>query len=75
MPAGVEVPAEAVQAQGDGGVVYVIKDDMLERRAVKLLPGSGASRSISAGLAAGERVAIGDFSKLADGVKIKEQAP
>ncbi len=74
-PAGVEVPAEAVQAQGDGGVVYVVKDDVLERRAVKLLAGGGANRNISAGLAAGEKVAIGDFSKLADGVKIKEQSP
>lgn len=72
-PASVELPAEAVQAQGDTGVVYVIKDGSVERRAVKLGPAAGSGRSIIAGLAAGERVAIGDFSKLADGVKIKEQ--
>jgi RND family efflux transporter MFP subunit len=75
VPAGVELPAEAVQVQGDSGVVYVIKEGVAERRAVKLGAADGASRTIAAGLAAGERVAIGDFSKLADGVKIKEQSP
>ena len=64
-----------MQAQGADGVVYIVKDGVLERRAVKLAPGSGATRTVTAGLAAGERVAIGDFSKLADGVKIKEQSP
>ena len=70
----IELPVAAVQVQGDTGVVYVIRDGAVERRAVKLVPGGGGvqNQKISAGLSAGERVAIGDFSQLADGVKIKE---
>ena len=71
----VELPAAAVQAQGDTGVVYLVVNDTVERRAVKLAPGGGDALRIVAGLKGGERVAIGDFSKLADGVKIKEQTP
>ncbi len=71
----IELPAAAVQAQGDTGVVYLVVNDSVERRAVKLAPGGGDPQRIIAGLKGGERVAIGDFSKLADGVKIKEQTP
>ncbi len=70
----IELPAAAVQGQGESGVVYVLRNDSVERRAVKLAPGGDDSnRRIVAGLKAGERVAVGDFSKLADGVNIKEQ--
>ncbi|HMD75119.1 MAG TPA: efflux RND transporter periplasmic adaptor subunit, partial [Steroidobacteraceae bacterium] len=57
--AGVSVPADAVQANGATGVAYVVHDDRVERRAVRLAAGSGASASVISGLAAGERVAVG----------------
>jgi RND family efflux transporter MFP subunit len=67
---GVLVPADAVQAQGDSGVVWVVLDDKLERRAVRLGARSGDKLTVLAGLSAGERVAIGDASKFEDGVKV-----
>lgn len=64
------LPAEAVQAQGDTGVVYLIHGDTVERRAVKLGSGGSDGQRITAGLAAGDRVAVGDLTKLADGTRI-----
>jgi RND family efflux transporter MFP subunit len=65
------LPAEAVQTQGDTGVVYMIHGDTVERRAVKLTSRGADGVAITAGVAAGDRVAVGDFSKLADGAKIR----
>jgi RND family efflux transporter MFP subunit len=70
---GVVVPADAVQAQGDTGVVFVIHEDKLERRAVRLGGKSGADQAIVAGLVAGEQVAIGDFSQFSDGARARVQ--
>ncbi|MFO1465274.1 MAG: efflux RND transporter periplasmic adaptor subunit [Steroidobacteraceae bacterium] len=70
---GVSVPAQAVQGQGATGTVFVIKGDTVERRAVRLGAAEAGTQTILAGLSAGERVAIGDPAKLADGVKVKEQ--
>ena len=67
---GVQVPARAVQAQGAQGVVFVIRDDKLERRAVKLGARSGDNQIVLSGLAAGDRVAIGDLAQFKDGVKV-----
>lgn len=77
-PAGALLPADAVQS-ADGtdastGVVWVIREDRVERRAVKLGAKTGNDQTIIAGLTAGERVAVGDFSKLQDGTKIKLEA-
>lgn len=67
---GVLVPPDAVQAQGDTGVVFVIRDDQLERRAVKLGLKTSAGQTVLAGVSAGERVAMGDMAKFADGAKV-----
>jgi RND family efflux transporter MFP subunit len=73
--AGVILPPEAVQQQGQGGnaagVVFVLRDDSLERRVVKLGARNDDGQVVLSGLSAGERVAIGDFSKLADGMRVK----
>ncbi|WP_428309919.1 efflux RND transporter periplasmic adaptor subunit [Hydrocarboniphaga sp.] len=68
---GVLVPGEAVQATGDTGVAWVIRDDKLERRAVRLGARSGDNINVLAGLTAGERVAIGDAAKFEDGALVK----
>jgi RND family efflux transporter MFP subunit len=70
---GVRVPADAVQTNGENGVAWVIRDDKLERRALKLGARSGNDITVLAGLSAGERVAIGDAAKFEDGVKVKVQ--
>ena len=67
---GVQIPSRAVQAQGAQGVVFVIRDDKLERRAVKLGARSGDQQIVLSGLAAGDRVAIGDLAQFKDGVKV-----
>ena len=69
---GVRVPADAVQANGDTGVVFVLAGgDTVERRAVRLGARSGDGQTVLSGLSSGERVAIGDFGKLTDGAKVK----
>lgn len=69
---GVRVPADAVQSSGETGVVYVVHDGgTVERRAVRLGARNSDGQTVLSGLSSGERVAIGDFGKLADGVKVK----
>ncbi len=73
---GVLVPPDAVQMEGSNnsetGVVYVIRnEDTVERRAVRLGARNTDGQTVLSGLSSGERVAIGDFSKLKDGAKVK----
>ncbi|MDG0027600.1 efflux RND transporter periplasmic adaptor subunit [Trinickia sp. Y13] len=69
----VTLPADAVQASTGSatGTVYVLHDDTVERREVKLGARDAEAQTVLAGLAAGERVAVGDFTKLADGAHVK----
>jgi RND family efflux transporter MFP subunit len=71
----VSLPGDAVQVSGSTGVVFVVRDSTLERRAVRL----GASNSdhvmVTSGLAPGERVAVGDFKEMKDGAKIRILEP
>lgn len=69
--AGVVVPAEAVQSKGDTGVVYLIRDNKVERRAVRLGASTNDGQLILAGLVPGDRVAAGDLTRLSDGAKIQ----
>ena len=69
--AGVTLPSNAVQGSGTAGTVFVAHGDTVERRAVRLGAGSGDNITVLSGLAAGERVAVGDFAQLKDGAKIR----
>ena len=69
--AGVTLPSSAVQGSGTTGTVFVVHGDTVERRAVRLGAGSSDSTTILSGLTAGEKVAIGDFTQLKDGAKIR----
>jgi len=68
---GLRLPAEAVQVSGSLGVVYVVHDSTVERRAVKLGASSSNEVTVLSGLQPAERVAIGDFARLKDGVKVR----
>lgn len=70
-PTGVVVQAEAVQQQGEDGVVFVIRDQTIERRLVRLGGSDPAGLRVTSGLLGGERLAIGDPERLADGVRIR----
>ncbi|WP_028009346.1 efflux RND transporter periplasmic adaptor subunit [Solimonas flava] len=75
---GLSLPAAAVQAGSESGtgVVYVLRDDHVERRAVKLGAAlAGEQLTVLSGLSAGERVAVGDFAKLQDGVRVRIAPP
>ncbi len=65
------VPAAAVQANGDVGVVYVVGDGKVERRDVRLGARVGANQVVLSGLTAGTRVAVGALAELGDGMKVK----
>ncbi len=71
--AAVSLPPDAVQANTGSatGVVFVLHDDTVERREVKLGARDADAQTVLAGLSAGERVAVGDFAKLSDGAHVK----
>lgn len=64
------LPPAAVQVSGSAGVVYVIHDSTVERRAVKLGTSGDGRVVVLSGVTPGERVAIGDFARLKDGTEI-----
>jgi RND family efflux transporter MFP subunit len=65
------VPEKAVQRNGETGVVFVLTGDSVERRTVRLGELSAAGQVVLSGLSAGSRLAIGDFSQLADGAAVR----
>jgi RND family efflux transporter MFP subunit len=65
------VPAEAVRAEGDKGVVFVLTGDKVERRAVTLGQKVASERQVLSGLRAGERVVVSPPESLADGDAVK----
>lgn len=69
------VASEAIQDNGDTGVVFVIRDDVVERRAVQLGQSNGRNRLVLSGLTAGAQLAVGDFSQLVDGARIRIENP
>jgi RND family efflux transporter MFP subunit len=69
--AGVIVPADAVQGSGATGIVYIIHDDVVERRAVRLGARGADGQTVLSGLQPGASLAVADFSTLSDGAKIR----
>ena len=67
----VVVPYEAVQAEGETGVVFVVADGGVERRTVRLGAQNAAGQVVLAGLTAGTRLARGDLSSLTDGSRVR----
>ena len=65
------VPTDAVQASGDTGVVFVLSEDRVERRNVRLGGRVAAGQVVLSGLTAGTRVAVGDVAKLTDGARVR----
>lgn len=76
--AGVRLPPGTVQrtagaGTGETGTVFVVHDETLERRAVRLGSTTNEGVTVLSGLTAGERVAAGDLSRMKDGEKIRIQ--
>jgi RND family efflux transporter MFP subunit len=70
-PKGVLIPAAAVKDEGGTKVVFVIHEDKVERRAVSLGSNRGDQVNVLGGVSAGDRVALGELARLADGTKVE----
>ena len=69
---GVLVPKSAVRNDGGRDVVFVVREGRVERRAVSVERASGADVVPSAGVAAGEKVALDSPPGLTDGAAVIE---
>jgi RND family efflux transporter MFP subunit len=69
--AAVMVPTDAVRVSGDNGTLFVVNDNVLERRVVRLGSRTSAGQIVLSGLAAGSRVVVGNLDALDDGAKVR----
>jgi RND family efflux transporter MFP subunit len=70
---GLLVPKAAVRTADGKSIVFVVKQDRLERRAVSVGLANGDQVEVLSGLSAGERVVVEGPSTLKDGDKVKVQ--
>jgi HlyD family secretion protein len=63
----VEVPKSALRRDGEQDIVLVVKDDRLERRAVKVAATEGEHARIASGVSEGESVVIDGPAELKEG--------
>ena len=69
---GGKMPTEAVVAEGsDRGVVFVLMDGKLERRAVRLGAVEPDGQVVQSGLLAGDKVVVGGLEKLKDEERVR----
>ncbi|HNQ25032.1 MAG TPA: efflux RND transporter periplasmic adaptor subunit [Phycisphaerae bacterium] len=71
----VQVPKAAVRQNGGRDVVWVVREERLERRAVTLGPAAGDEVAIVAGLSEGERIVVTGPDNLAEGAAVVEAQP
>jgi RND family efflux transporter MFP subunit len=67
------VPSSAVRTADGRSIVFVVKDDRVERRAIGAGPPVGDQVEVLSGLSAGERVVVDGPATLKDGDKVKVQ--
>jgi RND family efflux transporter MFP subunit len=67
------VPTTAVRAADGKSIVFVLRDDRVERRAVSVGTSTGDQTEVLAGVSAGERVVVEGPQTLTDGDKVKVQ--
>ncbi len=72
---GVLVPATALRKDGDKDIVFVLKEQKAQRRAVKLGGSIGESRQLQAGVSAGETVIVDAPEDLKDGAAVTAAKP
>jgi RND family efflux transporter MFP subunit len=69
------IPAEAVEANGATGTVFVLHDGKVEERRVKLGAQSAQGQIVLSGIDPGAQLAIAASGKLSDGAKVRIEAP
>ena len=67
------VPKTAVRKADGKSIVFVVKDDKVERRAVSVGLEHGDQIEVISGVTAGERVVVDGPATLKDGDKVKVQ--
>lgn len=70
-PVVARIPQDAVARDGDRDIVWVVKGDRVERRAIRLGGEQGGLRDVIAGIAAGETLVVKPDAALADGQRIR----
>jgi HlyD family secretion protein len=73
--AAVMIPKAAVLTVGNQSIVYVVRGDRADRRAVAIARAEGDTIELSAGVATGERVIVSPPPGLSDATRIKESSP
>jgi RND family efflux transporter MFP subunit len=67
------VPKAAVRTDGSQTIVFVVRDDRVERRAVKVGVTEGDQVEVVSGLVSGDRIVVEGNDGLADGSRVKER--
>ena len=67
----IEIPKSGVRRDGDQDIVFVVKDDKAERRAVRVLTAEGDNARLASGVSDGESVIIEGPNDLKDGDRVK----
>ncbi len=69
------IPASAVQTNGDRSIVWVVRDNRVERRAITVSRTAQDETTVTSGLNAGEVVVLQPPPGLTDGGKVKISQP
>jgi HlyD family secretion protein len=67
------VPKNAVRSEAGQSVVFVVREDRAERRAVTTGATEGDQVEVVSGLNSGERIVVEGVSTLADGARVRER--
>lgn len=65
------IPSDAIVRRGEAAVVFVVKEDTVEERAVKIGYVEGSRSEIVEGLSAGEAIVVTGQQGLRDGMKVR----
>ena len=68
------VPKTAVRTENGTSLVFVVREDRLERRAVRVGAADGDRVEVISGINAGERVVVDGPPTLVDGARVKERS-
>jgi hypothetical protein len=66
-------PKSAVRTDGGQSIVFVVRDERAERRAVTVGAADGDQVEIVSGLNAGERIVVDGAATLTDGARVRER--
>jgi HlyD family secretion protein len=68
------VPRQAVRNEREGRYVFLVRDNLLERRAIVVDAASATTNSVARGLTEGDLVAVADGTELRDGMRVRVES-